>query len=65
MFLEFYRVKSKRTAHISGTGLGLSLVKRVIEEHNGLVGLKSVEGAGSTFYFVIPKVEAHEAAQKT
>lgn len=65
VFLEFYRVKSKHTAQISGTGLGLSLVKRVIEEHNGLVGLKSVEGSGSTFYFVIPKVEAHEAAQKT
>ncbi len=59
LFTEFYRVKSKSTRGISGTGLGLSLVKSVAEVHDGEVWVKSVEGEGSTFYMLLPVSLSH------
>jgi signal transduction histidine kinase len=57
LFKEFYRVRSAKTAHIQGTGLGLSLVKAVIEAHNGKIWVESAEGVGSTFFVELPKFE--------
>ena len=37
-----------------GTGLGLVVVKGIVEAHNGLVGVASVENQGSSFYFMLP-----------
>lgn len=54
LFTEFYRVKTEATAHIPGTGLGLSLVKSVIEAHEGQVGVISMAGEGSTFWAELP-----------
>jgi len=54
LFQEFYRVRSDATAHIEGTGLGLSLVKAVISAHNGLIRVESEEGVGSTFFVELP-----------
>lgn len=54
LFTEFYRVRTKATAHIKGTGLGLSLVKSVIEDHGGVVGVNSIENEGSTFFVELP-----------
>lgn len=48
VFDRFYRVDPLRS---EGTGLGLSIVKTVIERHGGEVGVTSVPGKGSTFYF--------------
>ncbi len=64
LFTEFYRVKSKATSHISGTGLGLSLVRSVIEAHGGTVGFSSEEGKGSTFYFILSESTLNEFGQK-
>ena len=41
----------------SGIGLGLATVDRLVRAHNGAVGVRSRVGAGSTFWFEIPKVE--------
>ncbi len=57
IFTAFYRVKSASTRHIEGTGLGLNLVKSVIEAHHGQVNFISEEGVGSTFYFTLPPIK--------
>ena len=54
LFTEFYRVRTEQTAKIAGTGLGLSLVKSVVDAHGGQVGVESEEGAGSRFYVDLP-----------
>ncbi|MBL8166228.1 MAG: CHASE2 domain-containing protein, partial [Anaerolineae bacterium] len=57
IFTEFYRVRTSATAHIGGTGLGLSLVKAVVEDHNGRIYFESDEGIGTTFFVELPTIE--------
>jgi signal transduction histidine kinase len=57
VFDEFYRAKNSHTANIPGTGLGLSLVKRLVDLHQGTVGVQSAPGRGSEFVVSLPAVE--------
>lgn len=54
LFTQFYRVRTAQTKHIRGTGLGLSLVKAIIDEHEGRIWVESAEGQGSTFFVELP-----------
>jgi signal transduction histidine kinase len=54
IFQRFYRAKQPGTEHISGTGLGLSMVKSIVERHGGHISFESEEGKGSTFTFWLP-----------
>jgi signal transduction histidine kinase len=54
LFERFYRAHQPGTDHIPGTGLGLSLVKTVIERHGGRVWFESEPGQGSLFGFWLP-----------
>jgi len=54
IFERFYRVKTQKTRNIIGTGLGLPIVRSIVEAHNGTVKVKSKEGVGSTFSVRLP-----------
>ncbi|MFH1015466.1 MAG: ATP-binding protein [Chloroflexota bacterium] len=54
VFERFYRVANPLTRRISGSGLGLSIVKGHVEAHGGRVWLESRMAKGSTFYFSLP-----------
>jgi signal transduction histidine kinase len=61
LFQRFYRAREEATDHIPGTGLGLSLVKTVVERHGGKVWVRSALGKGSTFGFSLPLLRAKSA----
>jgi two-component system phosphate regulon sensor histidine kinase PhoR len=54
VFEKFYRARSGITHATPGSGLGLSLVKHVLEVHGGRIALKSQPGVGSVFSMVFP-----------
>jgi signal transduction histidine kinase len=54
VFDEFYRARNDQTANIPGTGLGLSLVKRLTEMHEGTASVISTPGQGSEFIVKLP-----------
>ncbi len=55
IFEEFYRVDNTINEQVKGTGLGLALVKHIIEAHGGKIRVESAVGSGSTFIFTLPK----------
>lgn len=59
VFREFGRVEDDKVKEVSGTGLGLSLTKRLIQLHGGEIWFESKEGIGTTFYFTIPKKKSN------
>jgi signal transduction histidine kinase len=60
IFDRFFRVENGTTRTISGTGLGLALVKEVISAHKGRVWVESTLGQGSTFFFTLPVAQTAE-----
>lgn len=54
LFTKFYRAANAQAARPDGTGLGLYLVKRVVEDQGGQLIFESTEGVGSTFGFRLP-----------
>jgi two-component system sensor histidine kinase ResE len=54
LFQEFYRARNARTEGIAGTGLGLATVKRVLDQYNGRITVRSVPGEGSVFTVTFP-----------
>jgi signal transduction histidine kinase len=54
IFEPFTQLDSSTTRPWAGIGLGLSIVKKYIEMHQGRVWVRSREGEGSAFYFTIP-----------
>lgn len=54
LFQEFYRVDSEINQEQKGSGLGLALVKNIIEAHQGKIRVKSKAGSGSIFSFSLP-----------
>lgn len=55
IFDEFFRVKTRETRKLTGSGLGLSLVKKIVEAHKGRIKVSSELGQGTTFTVILPK----------
>lgn len=58
IFDRFYRVKNEQTRYITGTGLGLPIVKSIVEAHNGQIRIESEPGQGTTFHVLLPVMDA-------
>lgn len=54
IFDKFFRGYASRQTHKGGTGIGLAMVKQIIEAHNGAISLVSEQGIGSTFTITLP-----------
>lgn len=54
VFDRFYRVEQSGTEQVGGSGLGLSLVKTIVESHRGRIWLESEAGEGTTFFVALP-----------
>ena len=57
IFDRFYRTDASRNSTKGGSGIGLSIVKKIIEEHGGNIWATSRENTGTTMYFVLRKYQ--------
>jgi len=57
VFDRFYRTDASRNSSQGGSGIGLSIVKKIIEEHGGNIWATSKDGEGTTLYFVLRKYQ--------
>jgi two-component system phosphate regulon sensor histidine kinase PhoR len=58
LFEKFYRADNVASLETDGTGLGLYLVRLIVEQLGGQVGCESEEGRGATFYFTVPAAKS-------
>ena len=58
LFTKYERVGGSAAAKVEGTGLGLVIVKEIVEAHGGTVGVRSAPGRGSTFWLRLPEAAA-------
>jgi two-component system phosphate regulon sensor histidine kinase PhoR len=64
LFEKFYRADNVASLETDGTGLGLYLVRLIVEQIGGRVGCESEEGHGATFYFSVPCAQASSPTGK-
>ncbi|HOW30823.1 MAG TPA: hybrid sensor histidine kinase/response regulator [Bacteroidales bacterium] len=57
IFDDFVRIKSQETRNITGSGLGLSIVKKIVDMYKGSVNVQSTLGKGTTFTITLPAPE--------
>jgi len=55
IFEPFTHAVNARRQHLDGFGLGLYIVRRIVERHNGQIWAESSEGRGSTFWVLLPR----------
>ena len=56
VFERFYRADASRARTTGGAGIGLAVVKQLVEAHQGWISVQSSPGQGSTFRFTLPAV---------
>lgn len=63
IFERFYRTDASRNSSKGGSGIGLSIVKKIIEDHGGYIWATSKEGEGTCMHFVIRKYQTEPKEQ--
>jgi signal transduction histidine kinase len=63
IFRKFYRTKRAEESGEAGTGIGLSIVQQIVEQHGGEIEVVSQPGAGSCFTLVLPAT-VHATAER-
>lgn len=63
IFERFYRVDPSRARETGGSGLGLTIARRIVEAHGGTMGVESAVGRGTRFWFTLPRPLATQARQ--
>ena len=61
IFEKFKQVDSSYTRRQQGAGLGLSIAKKIIEQHNGSIHVESIKGKGARFWFILPNASKIDA----
>jgi signal transduction histidine kinase len=63
IFERFYQVDGSSRRRFGGTGIGLAIVKRIIDAHQGEIWVESEVNHGSTFYFTLPRAYQEETME--
>lgn len=65
IFERFYRVDKSRSRNVGGSGLGLSIVKHILEVHDEIISVKSDFGEGTSFQFSLQKAPEQRTQTRT
>jgi signal transduction histidine kinase len=65
LFKDFTRIKTVETRNITGSGLGLSITKRMVEQYGGSISVDSKPGRGTVFFVSLPVDQGKAASELT